>query len=292
MPEWLRNIIRIIVFGNCWVAFGATCMYWCTCFIHHLKPQNDFSIGIFGATLFIYNYHRLFRKAAIYAWQRSERHRWIVANDKLLKAFAIIGLTISIIAFLPYANVGNVLKFLPFVTLALLYVIPVWKINGKWIRLRDFPFIKIALVAVVWSFVTVFVPFAALDVNWFPDIGQWITFAQRFIFIFAITVPFDIRDLAHDAKHNVKTFAGILGPDRAKQLSNFLLVMVATISVAAYFFHFYSLGNAAGMIVSTLSTSLLVKRIHEDSDEWMYVGFLDGTMADQFFWIWLLSNWN
>jgi len=292
MPEWLRNIVRILVFGNCWVAFGATCMYWCTCIIHQIKPQVDVSVGIFGATLFIYNYHRLFRKLAIYAWQRSERHRWIVANETLLKAFAIIGLTLTLIAFLPYVNVPLILKFLPFVLLTLLYVVPVWKTEGKWIRLRDLPFIKIALVAIVWSFVTVFVPFAVIDIDWIPNLSQWITFTQRFIFIFAITVPFDIRDMAHDAKHNVKTFAGVLGVNKAKQLSNLLLILVAAICISAYLFNFYSSGNAASMIISSLFTSILIGRIQEDSDEWMYAGFLDGTMVDQFFWIWLLSNWS
>jgi len=291
MPEWLKNISKILVFGNCWVAFAATCLYWCTCIIHQLKPQLDLSIGIFGATLFIYNYHRLFRKSAIYAWQRSERHRWIVANDTLLKTFALVGLTVSIIAFLPYTDIAIVLKFLPFVALTLLYVIPVWKTDGKWMRLRDFPFIKIALVAVVWAFVTVFVPFAILDIHWIPNLSQWLTFSQRFVFIFAITIPFDIRDLEHDAKHNVKTFAGVLGVNRAKQLSSLLLIIVAAISISAYLLKFYSTGNAAGMMISSLSTSFLISRIQEDSDEWMYAGYLDGTMVDQLFWIWLLSNW-
>jgi 4-hydroxybenzoate polyprenyltransferase len=196
------------------------------------------------------------------------------------------------IAFLPYANISIVLKFLPFVTLALLYVVPIWKIDGKWIRLRDFPFIKIALVAVVWAFVTVFVPFAILDIHWIPNFSQWITFIQRFIFIFAITIPFDIRDLEHDAKHNVKTFAGVLGINKAKQLSNLLLIMVAIISISAFLLKFYTVGNAAGMMISSLSTTFLISRIQEDSDEWVYSGYLDGTMVDQLFWIWLLTNWS
>jgi 4-hydroxybenzoate polyprenyltransferase len=291
MPEWLKKIVRILVFGNCWVAFGAACLYWCTCILHKITPSIHLSMGVLGATLFIYNYHRLFRKTAIYAWQRSERHRWIVAHDALLKFFALLGLSLTIIGFLPFLTVPFIFKFSPFIVLTILYVVPIWRIDAKWIRLRDLPFIKIILVALVWSFVTVFIPFLANDINWLPSLSVWITFVQRFIFIFAITIPFDIRDLAHDARYNVKTFAGVLGVNRAKQFSNLLLILVATISISAFLLKFYSVGNAAGMMISSLSTSFLINRIQEDSDEWIYAGYLDGTMVDQLFWIWLLSNW-
>jgi hypothetical protein len=90
----------------------------------------------------------------------------------------------------------------------------------------------------------------------------------------------------------VKTFAGVLGINKAKQLSNLLLIMVAIISISAFLLKFYTVGNAAGMMISSLSTTFLISRIQEDSDEWVYSGYLDGTMVDQLFWIWLLTNWS
>ena len=289
MPAWIKNFVRFAVFGNIWVAFAATCLYWETVLLHDLPFHLPLSVSIFGATLFIYNYHRLFRKKAIYSGEQSERHQWIVANQNVLTALAIIALALSVTGFLPYLNLKLVLRFAPFILLAALYVIPVWKKNGKWIRLRDFPFLKIFLVAAVWAFVTVFLPFLANDPDWLPNASAWLTLVHRFLFIFAITMPFDIRDLVHDKEFGVVTFASQLGILGLKMASRIMIVGVAVCGVFGYLLEFYAAGHVLGLIISAASTGWLISRGDENSDEWYYVGWLDGSMVDQLFWVWLMG---
>jgi len=289
MPTWIKNFVRFAVFGNIWVAFAAVCLYWETVLLHSLRFQLPLSLSIFGATLFIYNYHRLFRKKAIYSGDQSERHQWIVANHHFLTALAVVALALSVVGFLPFLNVKLVLRFAPFILLAGLYVMPIWRKGGKWIRLRDFPFLKIFLVAAVWAFVTVFLPFLADDPNWFPSAAAWLTITHRFLFIFAITMPFDIRDLAHDKEYGVVTFASRLGIPGLKTASRLMILAVAVCGIAGYLLKYYSPGHGLGLIISAASTGWLISRGDENSDEWYYVGWLDGSMVDQLFWVWLIG---
>jgi 4-hydroxybenzoate polyprenyltransferase len=285
LPQWTLKIARFAVFGNFWVALCAVCLYWSTALIHALQVHFALSLSIFSATVFIYNYHRLFRKKVIYAAVRSERHDWILSNQGFLQIVAIVSALVAGGFFVPYLNRTLVLRFSPFLLLALLYVVPLWKSEGKWKRLRDIPFVKIFLVAAVWSFVTVFLPFLADNPEWLPDAGAWITLSQRFVFIFAITIPFDIRDLKHDKAAGLTTFAGTFGVEPAKRISEVLLIIVGLICFSAAHLGHYSYNHAAGMLVSCITSGVLISRIRAESSEWMYAGLLDGTMLDQFLWL-------
>lgn len=289
IPERILGLLRLLVFGNLWVAFCAVTMYWCTAELHQMEVKWQLSLSIFGATIFIYNYHRLFRKEVIYKGFISQRHRWILNHHKLLQLFAVAGFAVALTNFIPYLNPTLIFRLSPFLLLALLYVIPVWKKEKKWIRIRDIPYIKIFLVAAVWSFVTVFLAFLAEDPYWFPGVAEWSTALQRFIFIFAITLPFDIRDLAHDRSSGLTTFASTLGVQGVKKLSSILLVTSAALAMLSAFAGIYMHGHAGAIILSCLVTGMLISRLDEDSSEWMYAGFLEGTMLDQFIWILLLG---
>ena len=285
LPGWLSKVIRTVVFGNLWVSFGAVCMYWSTVVLHHLSFSPFLSASIFGATLFIYNYHRLFRKELIYKKQASARHDWILNNASLLRIFALLGMILAVAGFVPYLNSTLFFRFSPFILLALLYVIPVWKKGKKWLRLRDIPYLKIFLVSAVWAFVTVFLPFLAHDPFWTPTLPEWLTTFQRFIFIFAITLPFDIRDLEHDRSNQVKTIASYLGVDAVKTVSRILLALVAFSALICFQLGYYQPGNALGLLISCASTGWLISKANEEADEWYYAGLLDGTMVDQVGWI-------
>jgi 4-hydroxybenzoate polyprenyltransferase len=290
LPNWTLKTSRLLVFGNLWVAFCAVSLYWCTALLHKLEIEVFLSLSIFNATVFIYNYHRLFRKKVIYEKVRSERHEWILMHEKELQILALITLISAIGFFVPYMNIRLFLRFSPFLALALFYVIPIWKRRGKWLRVRDIPFIKIFLVAAVWSFVTVVLPFLADDPEWLPNVEIWHTIVQRFIYIFAITVPFDIRDLKLDKASGLTTFAGRFGVSNAKRISEVLLLIVAIICLSAAHLGFYTYGNALGMLLSCSVTGLLISRIDENSSEWIYAGLLDGTMLDQFLWVLILGS--
>ena len=83
-------------------------------------------------------------------------------------------------------KVLTILGVLGFLTL--LYVFP--SINQK--NFRSMAGVKVFIVALVWSALTVLVP--AYYANSVPT-DLWICFTQRFFIVLALIVPFEIRDL-------------------------------------------------------------------------------------------------
>ena len=288
IPIWLARLFRFVVFGNIWVSFSAVCMLWTTEELFSLNSKPTLAIFIFGATLFIYNFHRLFRMKAIYAKHTSERHTWIVENRFFVWGLSISGLILAVAGWAPFFNSVHSKLLLPFVIIALLYVVPIFKRDGSWFRLRDIPYVKIFLVAGVWTFVTVCLPFVILPEFTFQSLFNpsiILTASNRFLIFFAITLPFDIRDLEHDRKNGVRTFASLLGVVGIKNFSRILLVIVTLITLYCYNRGYYFPGHALAIIVSCASTSWLISKADENSNEYYYSGWLDGSLMDQYFWI-------
>ena len=77
-------------------------------------------------------------------------------------------------------------------TITFLYAIPVL---GRR-TLRKLSGFKIFAVAAVWASITVLLPWYAVEEVITHDV--WLTFAQRFLIVIVLTIPFEIRDLRFD----------------------------------------------------------------------------------------------
>jgi 4-hydroxybenzoate polyprenyltransferase len=279
-----------ILYGNLWVSAGAASMAYATSLMHHTPVKLSFILMVFFACLFVYNFHRVFRVGHIYGSKSSFRHHWIIENQKSIRALTLLSGVLAFILAIPSLSPSLLLTTLPFLLLVILYVMPLYQKDGQWKRLRDIPFLKIFLIATVWAFVTVQVPLAVSQPDSYMSAGFWLSFSQRFLFIFAITLPFDIRDLAHDRQFGVKTFASVLGVNRLKNLSHLLLIATLLVVYTGMQQGLYSMYHAAGMLVSIVGTGWLISRVNETSSEFYYTALLDGTMIDQLFWIWLFGQ--
>lgn len=282
--------LQTIVYSNIWVAIGAVALYLVTTSLHPLSFQLDVAIFIFTGTIFIYNYHRLFPLKNKGSAHGTERLDWINSHRKNLFRLSVLCLLFAVsIFFIRFYHLTLFLRFGPFLLLSLLYVLPVWKSKGKWIRLRDIPYLKIFLVATVWAFVTVFFPFLADNPEWFPQTEHWFTIVHRFLFIFAITLPFDIRDLEIDLRQGVKTWASRIGVEKIHFFSSLLLLMAVSCGFIAWFKEYYSMGSAFGMFVSGIYCTWLIRQTRPESSEFFYTFWLDGTMLDLLFWVWFMN---
>ncbi len=104
--------------------------------------------------------------------------------------------------------------------LTLLYILPFF---GGGRNLRALAGVKIYVIAFVWSGVTVLLPLIGK-----VDLIQWdvfIEFLQRFLFVFALTLPFEIRDLKFDMA-NLRTVAQIFGVRKSKIIGVLTLLTV------------------------------------------------------------------
>ena len=87
--------------------------------------------------------------------------------------------------------------------------------------LRNIAGVKIYVVGITWAIITVLLPVMEEGLSLSADI--WIVFLQRFLFVVALVLPFDIRDIEVDAKH-LKTIPQKIGVKYTKLYGLFLLL--------------------------------------------------------------------
>jgi len=88
-------------------------------------------------------------------------------------------------------------------------------------NLRSLGGLKIFLVAVVWSGITVILPYTEIGKVFVWD--DWVEIVQRILMVLALLIPFEIRDLAYD-KPELKTVPQRIGVTQTKVFGSFLVL--------------------------------------------------------------------
>jgi len=146
---------------------------------------------------------------------------WFFMNIKeilLLMILSVFGL--GYISFFADFNLKSVLILFPFAFMTFFYAIPLFKIGKLEVSFRNFPMIKIFSIAIAWAGISVFFPL--YEANYQFTSAVYLEFFQRILILLAITIPFDIRDVAIDSK-SLKTLPQTLGIINSKVLGSWLL---------------------------------------------------------------------
>jgi 4-hydroxybenzoate polyprenyltransferase len=159
---------------------------------------------------------------------------------------------------------------------ALAYSFPVIR-HGAKRSLKDFGLIKILSLALLWVFVTCWLPFD--DIN-FSDPNVQIVFARRFLFVFVLCLIFDLRDIELDRKDGRRTIAVVLGVKKTTGLCYALLL--AFVGLSVYQLCLYRnllLFNA--MLISAIVTAFFLHITKWNNSPYLYLAGIDGTMLLQ-----------
>lgn len=243
-----------------------------------IEPQwHPYLFIIFFATLFEYNLHRLITALTNKEALNSEKHRWVREN---LTAFYFL-VTLSVVGFgvvVFLANRAVLMTFAPIAIITLFYSVPVSSNRKHLLRLREIPYLKIFLIAIVWSVSTILLPIVQFSGS-FDKTHVALLLTERFFFLLAITIPFDIRDLDADRCDGLKTFA-YFGERKAMAISYGSLLLFFLISAV----HFQTRNESyitGALTISAISTyfflwSPKIRKLPE-----YHYGILDGTMLLQ-----------
>ncbi len=276
------KIKNTFVFGN---IFVAVCAYFLSLeelyFQEKIALLNSTSLFVFFSTLLIYNYRK-----AIYNEEhlppKTVRSNWIVANKQVLRWLTILG-GIGLILTAYCLSKRTLLFLIPIFLISLFYATPFNFNNTSTIRLRYFPFLKIFLVAGVWAAVTVLFPVFENDFDSFFSFDVIFTFITRFIFLFAITLPFDIRDMEVDQQSQIKTIPVVFGKIKANNLALLLLLLFIVLYVLRYYFsHKPNNFLNIGYIASGFLAVLLVYWSRKRTGEYFIAFWIEGLMLFQF----------
>lgn len=288
----LKSIINFIAFSNFFVAIAVTALSIETMIMFGFSDFK-YPVFIFFLTLFIYSFHRIYRLNHRSSKERQEgRHRWVKKNlgtALSILFFSGIGIAYCIIF---WTNLFTFLCLMPIAVVTLGYSIPFIKTAGKIIRLRDVPGLKIFLISIVLGLTTVVLPlifYSKINTISYPEL--LLVFVRRVLFIFAITLPFDIRDIQYDAENNVKTIPLLFGIKRSKQFAVFALVVFILLALLQFFF-FNNLNSnyIVSLIISAIITLFIILETGKEKQELFYSFFIEGTMLLQLFLVIIICN--
>lgn len=116
--------------------------------------------------------------------------------------------------------------------LCLLYMLPLYKKHG----LRFFPVTKLAIVAFCWALLLVYYPaVSSYNTSFLPRFDTLLSAlvlsllpVQLFLFILALCIPFEIRDLKYD-EAALHTLPQLVGVQTSKNIGIGLLVLIPAI---------------------------------------------------------------
>lgn len=221
----LEKIVGFCVNSSIWVAISVVSLVKVTYVNIAIPANSSLLFYIFFGTIFGYNFIKYFEKeqlSGLKYWVLRISFLELINKFKQLKIRAKRTLIISIVSF--WVSLFCFLK-LEFLTQTLI-VIPLlltifYAVSFGDKTLRNIAGVKIYVVGVTWAIITVLLPVIEYGFSLSADV--WIIFLQRFLFVIALVLPFDIRDLELDAIH-LQTIPQKVGVKYTKLYGVFLLL--------------------------------------------------------------------
>ncbi len=194
------------------VALAATALAAATMVLLHL-PENVLLLAfVFFSTVVGYN----FVKYGV------EAHKYPIASRQYYKTIQRFSLLCAGAALycLSQLSIAVCVAVGVLALLCVLYAVPVWPGTQN---LRSLGGLKIYLVALVWTGVTVALPLIAAQhaVHW----NVWVLALQRFLFVLVLLLPFEIRDLPQDDSR-LRTLPQVLGVKNTQRLGVVLALVM------------------------------------------------------------------
>ena len=174
---------------------------------------NSLHVLVFGSTLLVYNTPRIVRRSGAGDPLKLQYRPWYFT-------FFVVGLLLAIWGL--YRQSGPLqLASIALSFFAFAYFLPLLPFKSKK-RLRDFGWLKIIVLAGVWTVATSVLPV----LYWQKNISDYpLEIATRLVFIFTLCVIFDIRDIRADISNHINTLPNKVGLRNSYLLINWTLLL-------------------------------------------------------------------
>ena len=192
MMRVLKAILDFYINSSIHVALAVYALSWITLLQFDIVYDKNILYFIFFSTITGYNFIKYFGLAKFH-------HRSLANWLKAIQLFSLI----CFVALCYYAlqlDVRTLMYVAAFGVITFLYAVPL--IPKKLFiddqkNLRSIGGLKIYVIALVWTGVTVFLPL--VDNNHAINDDVILMAIQRFIFVIVLMFPFEIRDLSYDS---------------------------------------------------------------------------------------------
>lgn len=246
------KLLTLILRSKVLIALGAVAQALLTYRMFYLHPQIDTLILVFGLTLLAYHFHHVvsFSNHWIFG---VILFLWVLLLWRLWRDFDVLSQSI---------------------VLAIGIVVVLYNFG-----FRNIYGLKIFIIAFSWSMLCIGLPLASQYWLWMATSHKiLIYFLQKFLFMIAITIPFDICDMEEDKQNGLHTLPLILGDKATHYLTYALLIICSILAIEAE-------GWTLRVIIKTtffLSISFTaLYYARGKSIGWYYYGIIDGLLIWQ-----------
>ncbi|MGF7076182.1 hypothetical protein [Mucilaginibacter sp. R-33] len=282
MKKLLQSVLDFLLFSNIFMSLCAVAQALLTFHLIGSKPVFPVLGLLFTSTLGIYNFCILITRPAKPQRSPYRRVRWFFAHYRLMVTFTIVSLLSLIPLFFIITTESKILLIFLSV-LSFGYGLPLFSVGDHKFGLRNIPGLKPFLITLVWTMSCVLFPVLESMHNHLTDISMrdtTILIAKRFLFIGALTIPFDIRDLFDDRKVGLKTIPVVWGKKNA-----YLFCQVLLTGYIVLMFLFRQNGFSLDFFALTLTmflTGWLIFRSAWEKNEYYYFFYMDGVLILQY----------
>ena len=282
MNKILKQSLNFLLFSNIFIALCAVSQALVSYWLLEIEANPYVLAILFCSTILTYNFSILLSKPQNPEKSPFLRVRWIFSHFRLMLSLSIISV-LSLLALAIFLSFYSLILMLILGVISIAYSLPIWGSKGNKYGIRNIPGLKIFIIAMVWAGSTVLLPIfeiGSTDISTISNQETLILFLNRFLFIVAITIPFDIRDLFQDKQNELKTIPVIIGEKKSLGLCQFFL--------ASHLFLLYVFiekldANFWALALSVFISGWLIFKSRWKKNEYYYFLLLDGTMILQLF---------
>ena len=237
---------------------------------------------LFTSTLGIYNFSILLTKPDQPDKSPYKRVRWFFSHYRLMVTFTIVSM-LSLIPLFFLISIESRILLIFLSIISFCYSIPLFTIGDQKFGLRNIPGLKQFLITLVWTMSTVLLPILEAQHFHLTSISMrdtTIVIAKRFLFIAALTIPFDIRDLFEDRQSGLKTVPVVWGEKNA-----YLFCQVLLAGYVVLLFLFRNNGfntDFWALTVTAVLTGWLIFKSKWEKNEYYYFFYMDGVLIVQY----------
>ncbi len=241
MQRWAAGL----VYSNLFVAIVLGTL---TASSFYILPTLDLAwyvpLSVFFGSHMLYSFHRLYKIDFIPRERLEARHRWMLGRGKAVRYAMVFSMFFGMLL-LPNFQADAIIWLIPAGLVSVGYTIPILPSEDGWRRFRDIPYTKPLIISFVVSYFTLAFPvFEQQGIEAIFEGGFLRAFSERFLFLLAVTIPFDMRDMRNDHEAGLETLATEYGFKAAKR---------------------------TGYIVITAWLVLVFWRLHESDYAWPFI---------------------
>ena len=215
----IMRLVRAFVYSNLFVAVLLSCLTLSTySMLDYLSFHWFVPVSILLGSFILYTFHRLYKIDCIPKDQLAQRHLWVLKYATYLKYAMSLAVFIQLLI-LPYFYADAIVWIIPAGIISAGYTIPLLPTATGWHRFRDIPLAKPIIISLVASYLTFGFPIfeqMGMEALFSKEVSP--LFIERVLFLLAVTIPFELRDISNDQRAGLSTIATQFGFQKGRQV--------------------------------------------------------------------------